>query len=340
MRFKRLLPDPFLMAILCAVAIAFLLPARGGFAPVAANVSTAAIMLLFFLHGIKLPREALFAAVTHWRLHLTILGATFVLFPLAGLALALALPGALPAPLWTGILFLCALPSTVQSSIGFTSIARGNVAGAVAAAAASNLIGVFATPALIGLMVRTHGAGMPIAGVGRIVIELFVPFVAGHLLRPWLAAWIGRHKPLAALVDRGTIVIAVYSAFSAAVIEGLWRAFPLIWLIVILLLSAVLLLIVMLATWHGGRALGFSRADRITILFCGSKKSLASGVPMAKIMFAGPVVGMTILPLMIFHQMQLMACAAIARRLARGDAKRDDGDADGGGIRSIAGGAK
>jgi sodium/bile acid cotransporter 7 len=65
------------------------------------------------------------------------------------------------------------------------------------------------------------------------------------------------------------------------------------------------------------RRLGFSREDEITIVFCGSKKSLSSGIPMAKVFFAPGALGMVILPLMLFHQIQLMVCAVLAAQWAR-----------------------
>lgn len=316
-KLRRLLPDPFIAALFAMVVLASLLPARGAFAAIVDLATTAAIMLLFFLHGVRLSREAVVAGVTHWRLHLTILAATFLLFPLLGLLLVSAIPSLLPQPLWIGVLFLCALPSTVQSSIAFTSIARGNVPGAVAAATASNLLGIVLTPVLVGLMAEAHGDGVSLSGIGKIVFQLLLPFAVGHLSRPWLGAWVARNKPLLSFTDRGTIILAVYSAFSAAVIAGIWREVPIERLVVLLALCAAILGIVLLATRYGARALGFDREDEVAIVFCGSKKTLASGIPMARILFSGPDMGAAVLPLMIFHQMQLMVCAWLARHYAK-----------------------
>ncbi|MGE5723130.1 MAG: bile acid:sodium symporter, partial [Sphingomonadales bacterium] len=196
---RRLLPDPFIAALLACVALASLLPARGGFASAVDVAATAAIVLLFFLHGLRLPREAVVQGLRHWRLHLTILATTFLLFPMLGVGVAALAPGLLPPALWLGVLFLCVLPSTVQSSIAFTSIAGGNVAGAVAAATASNLIGIALTPLLLRLVSEVHGAGVPLSGIWTIVLELLLPFAVGHLLRPWLGAFAARHKRLLAL---------------------------------------------------------------------------------------------------------------------------------------------
>jgi len=316
---RRLLPDPFIVALILAVLLASLLPARGGFGGVVDALATASIMLLFFFHGAKLPRDQVLAGLTHWRLHLVILAATFALFPLLVFVLSIAVPGALPPLLWTGMLFLGALPATVQSAIAFTSIARGNVPAAIASSSASQMLGIALTPLLVSLLAGARGAAVEMTGVGLIVVEIFVPFLAGHLLRPWIGAWVTRHKPLIGFTDRGTVILAVYSAFSAAVIEGLWHRLPVATLGVVTLLCAILLAAALALTWAAGRAGGFGRADRITILFCGTKKSLIQGVPMARVLFAGPDVGVILLPIMIFHQMQLMVCAWIAARFARDD---------------------
>jgi sodium/bile acid cotransporter 7 len=316
---RRIFPDPFIAILILTVVLASVLPARGGFATGVNIVATAAIVMLFFLHGVRLPRENLAAALVHWRLHLTILAITFVFFPLLGLALAKALPELLTPALWTGVLFLCALPSTVQSSIAFTSMARGNVAGTVTSAAASNLIGIVLTPVIVSSLVQVHGGGISLAGAWKIVVQLLLPFVAGHLCRPWLGTWAAKRKALLSFTDRGTIVLAVYSAFSAAVIAGIWRSVPSLSLVALLGVCAAILALVLTATRYAARALGFAREDEISIVFCGSKKSLVSGVPMARVLFAGPDVGAAVLPIMIYHQMQLMVCAWIARRYGAED---------------------
>lgn len=321
----RVLFDRFSLALIATVALASLWPARGATAGWLAQVAAAGIALLFFLHGARLPREAVVAGLRHWRLHATVLVATFVLFPLLGLA-AQPLGATLLTPdLYLGVLFLCALPSTVQSSIAFTSIARGNVAAAVAAASVSNLAGVFLTPLLAALLLATHGGmASPWRAIGDILLLLLAPFVLGHLLRPWLARWVQRRARLLSLTDRGTILLVVFGAFSHAAIEGLWAQVPGRTLLGLLAVACALLALVMGLIWIASGRLGFNRADRITILFCGSKKSLATGVPMANILFAGQTtLGMIVLPIMLFHQIQLMVCAVLAQRFAQHAPARD-----------------
>jgi sodium/bile acid cotransporter 7 len=322
-------PDNFTLAIIATVVVASLLPAVGSAATIVHYVTIFAIALLFFLHGARLSREAALAGALHWRLHLTVLAATFALFPLLGLGLRQALAGVLPESLLVGLLFLCLLPSTVQSSIAFTSIAHGNVAAAVCAASLSNFVGIFLTPALVALLMNLKG-GVSLDAVGAIVLQLLLPFLAGHFLRPWIGAFVARHRASLGYVDRGSILLVVYLAFSEAVANGLWHVLGLADLIKLLIACAALLAVVLLATVFVARRFGFNRADEIVIVFCGSKKSLASGVPMAGVLFPLAQVGMIVLPLMLFHQIQLMVCAALAKRYASAGAhaQAPDGEAE------------
>jgi len=312
----RLRPDPYVLAILAMVVLASVAPIHGPAARDFGLFTKVAIGVLFFLHGARLSREAVIAGMIHWRLHVTVLAATFVLFPLLGLA-AQALPEAiLPASLATGVLFLCCLPSTVQSSIAFTSQARGNVAAAVCAASASNLVGIFVTPVLVGLLMRARSGGFSLDAVEAVAVQLLLPFIAGQVARFWIAGWIARHARLTSYFDRGSILLVVYGAFSGAVTEGIWRQVSAVQIGWLAIVCCAILGLVLSATAFGARALGFSKSDEITIVFCGSKKSLASGVPMASIFFPPASVGPMVLPLMLFHQIQLMACAVIAQRYA------------------------
>jgi solute carrier family 10 (sodium/bile acid cotransporter), member 7 len=318
MSLRRFLPDNFTLCLIATVITASLLPCRGSVAHVFDGLTDLAIGLLFFLHGAKLSREAVVSGLTNWRLHLTVLASTFVLFPILGMLLKPVLLPLVTPSLYVGILFLCTLPSTVQSSIAFTSIARGNVSAAVCSASASSLLGIVITPLLTGLVLQAHGQGaMSWSSVGEIVLQLFVPFVLGQVAQRWIGGWVQRHRPLVGLVDQGSILLVVYTAFSAAVLQGLWKQLPLSVLGGLLIVNAVLLACALLITRYGSRALGFDREDEITIVFCGSKKSLASGVPMANVLFPAHAIGMIVLPLMLFHQMQLMTCAVLARRYAQ-----------------------
>ena len=315
---RRFLPDNFTLALVCTVAVASFLPCTGVTAQVFGHVTTGAIALLFFLHGAKLSREAVLAGLTHWRLHLLVLVSTFVLFPLLGLLIKPLVLSMLTPDLYLGILFLCTLPSTVQSSIAMVAMGKGNVAAAVCSASASSFLGIFITPLLVGLMIMHGGAAaFSFDAILSIVAQLLLPFVAGQLLRPRIGHWIDRHKPILKYVDQGSILLVVYTAFSEAVSEGLWHTLSGATLVGLVLVCLGLLALALTAATYTSRKLGFNKEDEITIVFCGSKKSLASGVPMAKVLFASGSLGMVILPLMLFHQIQLMVCAVLAQRYAR-----------------------
>lgn len=313
---RRLRIDPYLLMLLATVGVAALLPVRGEGAVVFDYVVMAAIALLFFLYGAKLSPAAVGRGLLHWRLQGTVFLITFGLFPLVGLGVATLARGQLPADLLTGLVYLSLLPSTVQSSIAFTSIARGNVAAALTSASISNLAGVALTPLLTALVIGGAAGGMNAGSILDIASQILLPFALGQLARPLIGGWLAGHKVLTSVVDRGAILLVVYSAFSEGMVEGVWSrvsAHDLLW---VFLLCCAVLGIVMGATAGLARGLGFDREDRIAILFCGSKKSLATGIPMAGILFAGQTMALIVLPLMLFHQIQLFVCAILAQRFA------------------------
>lgn len=326
-RLKKI--DPLIALIILAVIIAIIVPARGEFAEVFSWATKLAIALLFFLYGARLSTHEALAGLKHWRLHLTILAFTFVIYPIIGLALR-PMTSFISTDIYLGILFLTLVPSTVQSSVAFTSIAKGNVAGAIVSASASNLIGVIATPVLVMLLMGSVGAGdsgIHIDGSVfiEIALQLLAPFILGQLLRRWVG-------PLAAnkgtkIVDRGSIAMVVYSAFSSGVVGGVWSTVNLWELAFLVVFSAAFVIAMLWLTRVASQKLGFSRADVVAIEFCGSKKSLATGLPMASVIFAGGSVplGLLILPLMIYHQIQLMICSWLASRYAQ-RAQRTESD--------------
>lgn len=317
---SRLLLDNFTLALVATVTLASLLPASGAVGAFFEKATVGVVALLFFMHGAKLSREAVIAGIGHWRLHLLVVASTFVLFPVLGLVLRPVLQPLVTPELYTGVLFLCVLPATVQSAIAFTAVARGNMAAAICSASASTLLGIVITPLLVGVVLpQASGAVQQdvLGSIGRIMLQLMLPFVAGHLLRPWIGGFIGRHAATLKYVDQGSVLLVVYTAFSAAVVGGLWRELPLPALAGLLVVCAVILGLALTATTWLARRLGFSKEDEITIVFCGSKKSLVSGVPMAKVLFPSEAAGAIVLPLMVFHQMQLMVCAVLAQRYAR-----------------------
>ncbi|MEU3250703.1 bile acid:sodium symporter family protein [Streptomyces sp. NPDC006997] len=308
--------DPYILLLLGTVGLAALLPARGTGAEVASGASTAAIAVLFFLYGIRLSTREALDGLKHWRLHVTVLACTFVIFPVLGLAARGLVPVLLTEPLYRGLLFLTLVPSTIQSSIAFTSIARGNVPAAICAGSFSSLAGIVLTPLLAASLLGSAAGGFAADSVLQIVLQLLVPFVAGQLSRRWLGAFVTRHRKVLGLVDRGSILLVVYTAFSEGVVQGVWHQVSPAQLAGLLVAEAVLLAVMLALTWYGAKALRFGREDRIAIQFAGSKKSLAAGLPMATVLF-GAQASLAVLPLMLFHQMQLMVCAVIAKRRSR-----------------------
>jgi solute carrier family 10 (sodium/bile acid cotransporter), member 7 len=314
--------DPYLAAILGTVGLASVLPASGVGASVAGDLSAGAIGLLFFLYGARLSTRAALDGMRNWRLHAAVLAATFGLFPVLGLACRLLDPGVLRPSVYAGVLFMCLLPSTVQSSIAFTSIARGNVPAAICAASFSNLLGVVLTPALAALLL---GSAVEISAgsVVRIVAQLVVPFGLGQLARRRLAGRLERRRRLVGVVDRGSVLLVVYAAFSAGVVAGVWHQVTPARLVGLLVVDAAILATVLACTAYGSRRLRLDTADRIVVIFCGSKKSIATGIPIAAVLFARRDVSLIVLPAMLFHQLQLIVCAVLARRFA---ARADAGD--------------
>ncbi|PHM52437.1 bile acid:sodium symporter family protein [Xenorhabdus sp. KK7.4] len=323
---QKLKIDPFLLTLLTVVMIASFFPCEGEVKTWFQYLTTVAIALLFFMHGAKLSRDAILAGIGHWRLHLVIFLSTFVLFPVLGMGLHFIVPEWMSPSVYMGFLYLCALPATVQSAIAFTSVAKGNVAAAICSASASSLLGIFLSPLLVGYLIQTHDGGShpdTWQAIKDIILQLMVPFIVGHLSRPLIANWVEKHKKLVNITDRSSILLVVYVAFSEAVVEGIWHKIDAYSLIMIGIVCCVLLAVVLTINVYSSRLLGFSKEDEITIVFCGSKKSLANGVPMANVLFPAAMVGIMLLPLMIFHQIQLMVCAVLANRYARRSKKAE-----------------
>jgi solute carrier family 10 (sodium/bile acid cotransporter), member 7 len=317
-RLSALPIDTFLLAMAATVGLAALFPARGAVADALSVAAKAVIALLFALYGARLSPQQAWQGVKRWQLHLMVLATTFVVFPVLGLAARGLVPWLLNIDLYNGLLFLCLVPSTVQSSIAFTSIARGNVSAALVSASLSNILGVALTPLLVVLLMNTSGAArMDAAAIRDIMLQLLLPFMLGQLLRPWIADWLTRHSLVTRAVDRGSILLIVYTAFSIGMVEHIWRSVDPWQLIAVAGVDTALLVAVLVFTWLIARLAGLDRGDGIVLLFCGSKKSLASGLPMALVLFPAATVGVIMLPLMIFHQIQLVVCSVIASRLSR-----------------------
>lgn len=309
--------DPLVAGILVAALLAFLLPASGAFADGFGIAVKLAIALLFFLYGARLSTREALQGLTHWRLHLAILACTFVVYPLIGLSLR-PLASVISWDLYLGILFLTLVPSTVQSSVALTGLARGNVGGAIVAASLSSLVGVVVTPLLVMVLMGSSESMRIDASVFlNIAAQLLLPFALGQLAGNVAPAVKKVAKsPATKVVDRGSIWMVVYAAFSQGVVAGIWDQLPLWELGFLVVFSAVLVLAMLWVTRVVPGRLGFDRADTVAIQQCGVQKSLATGLPMASVMFGGATLGALIIPLMIYHTVQLMVCSWYVSRYA------------------------
>ncbi|RJS95125.1 bile acid:sodium symporter family protein [Salinisphaera sp. Q1T1-3] len=311
--------DPFTVVLLAIIVLAAIVPAEGQVATGLGWAGTLGVGGLFFAHGAALSRESIVAGITHWRLHLLILAMTFGVCPLIVVPISWLAPAVIPPALATGFLYLGALPSAVTSSIAFTAVARGNVAAAVCAAAASNVFGLMATPFVFMLLAHsTDGGGVDVGhALIQISVQLLMPFAAGQLSRPVIGAFLDRHARAAGHYDKAVILLIVYTAFSQFVASGYWRQMSPAGIAIAFMLCIGVLALMMGLSVGLARLCGFDRADETALLFCGSKKSLASGLPMANVLFAGQAgLGLIILPIMIYNQTQIIVSAVIARLYA------------------------
>lgn len=326
---KKYTIQSFTFWIIVSIIIATIFPPKGEWKGFFEKLTVAAIALLFFLHGAKLSREAILQGLGHWRLHILVFSSTYLLFPALGLLMGLIPRSIMSEEIYKGFIYLSVLPATVQSAIAYTSIARGNVAAAICSASGSSLLGVFISPLYVSLLLSAQGEIHFVEATLKIFLQLLVPFFVGHLVRPRILWFIEKHKGIVNVADQSSILLVVYTAFGAAVLEGIWTRFQIKEFVLITVLSLILLFVVLGINLFLARFFKFNKKDEITILFCASKKSLANGVPMANVLFPVSVIGVMLLPLMIFHQLQLMICAWIAEWYAK--RPEDDEDAQHGG---------
>ncbi|WP_055734986.1 bile acid:sodium symporter family protein [Agarivorans gilvus] len=282
------------------------------------TVCSFGVAVVFFLHGLGLSPSALKSGLSNWRLHLYIQSATFIAYPLLWLIFGDVLLRFMPAALAFGFCYLLVLPSTISSSVAMTSVGKGNVPGAIFNASLSSIIGVFITPFLVQLFMGLEGVELNLLdSVLSISKLLLLPMVVGQVLRPYLLAWVERNKQVVNKVDKLVIILIVYNAFCDSIINGIWSRFSSSLLLSSLLLCLVVLFFMVHLIQWGARKVSFSRPDEIAAVFCGSKKTLAAGVPMAKVIFAAdPALGMILLPIMLYHPIQIFYCALLANRYA------------------------
>ena len=321
-KLAQFLPDGFTLSILAIVILGAFFPCSGEFARIGSASparSRSRCCSSCRARGCRAPR--CWPASCTGGCTCRSSASTFIVFPLLGLALQPISGTVIAPPLYVGLLFLCTLPSTVQASVIFTSVAGGNVAAALCSASLSSIIGMALTPLLIGLLLHAHGESS-LNGVVSIALQVLVPFVLGQVAQRWLEPWMKRNQKTVRRVDLGSILLMVYGAISAATLSGMWRLLPVTSFLVLVAVDGVLLAVMLSTNVFVARRLGFAREDEIAIAFCGTQKSLIMGIPMANALFAGSTLGFVVLPMIVYHQMQFMTCADIARRYARSERQR------------------
>ena len=322
--------DPMVRLLVVAIALAMLLPAEGRARDVAQAVSNGAIFLLFLLNGLRLPRAEVVRGLAHWRFLLPLALWCFGAMALAGKAFDLALAGVLPPLVALGFLFLGALPSTIQSATAYSSLAGGNVSRSVVAAALLNIVGVFVSAPIFAAL----GGGGVVAfggeGLLRIFAILILPFAVGQVLQHRMAGWVSEHRGLVTAMDRASIAIAVYVALSGAVAEGSLEAIGAGDWAILLAATSAFVGVGFAGAWLLSRAVVPDHAERIAFLFAGAHKSVAIGAPLAAVLFPPQAAGLVLLPLLVYHLLQLVVSAPLATRLARPPRPpRDGGDCGG-----------
>jgi len=314
--FKRVVTDWFLCGMVLATLLAYLFPAFGskGGAMHADIVINVGVFLVFFLHGVNLSSEQIKHGMKNWRLHVMVQGFTFVVFPLIWLLCKFTLGGHIPPLLMLGFFYLCALPSTISSSVALTGSAGGNVPAAILNASASSVLGIFLTPWLVSLVVGSGANGIDLgATLLDLCAMLLLPLVLGQLVRPFLGKFFARYKKYTSIIDKLVILLLVYSAFCGSMTSGMWQQQGKSVIVTAFVGVAILLAVVLTLTTRTAKALKFKHADEVAAVFCASKKSLAGGAPMAALIFANnPGLGLILLPIMIYHPLQLIVCSVMA----------------------------
>ena len=317
---KRVVTDWFLCGMVLATVLAYFFPGFGatGGGMHAEWVINIGVFVVFFLHGVNLSSEQIRHGLKNWRLHIMVQAFTFIVFPVIWLICDKAFGAYIPALLMLGFLYLCALPSTISSSVALTGSAGGNVPAAILNASMSSVFGIFMTPWLVSLVIGTGSGGIDLGPtLLKLSLMLLLPLVLGQLVRPLIGKFFARHKKYTNLIDKIVILLLVYAAFCNSMVSGLWQTQGNAVIAMAFIGSGVLLAVILLLTTGTARALKFNHADKVAAVFCATKKSLAAGAPMAALIFGNnPGLGLILLPIMIYHPLQLIVCSVMAENYA------------------------
>lgn len=315
----------FFFSLIGMVVLAWLFPFYGtSESPLhLSEITHYGVSVIFFFYGLRLSPGKLRAGLRNWKLHVVIQSTTFILFPVLILLLFLIIQPGEDNHLWTGVFFLAALPSTVSSSVVLVSIARGNIPAAIFNASISSIIGIFITPLWMSLFLGNTAESVDLGNVVfKLFLQVLAPVIIGLTLHGKLKDVAERFGREMRYFDQLIILLIVYSAFSESFYEGMFQSSSLA-SIAFLAGGMLLFFFVMLLLMTGLSALfRFSREDKVTVLFCGSKKSLVQGAVMGKVLFPDPVLlGLVLLPVMLYHGLQLLAGSALAERMGRGSSR-------------------
>ncbi|MHC2993601.1 membrane protein [Pontibacter sp. HJ8] len=313
--------DWFLFALIGMILLAYLWP-EGGVdrEPVSlGDVATYGVSAIFFFYGLRLSPEKLRAGLSNWRLHLVVQSATFLLFPLLIMPLYTFFAGTSGELLWLGTFYLAALPSTVSSSVVMVSIARGNIPAAIFNASISSLIGVFVTPLWMGLYLSAGSGDFDMGQImGKLVLQVLLPVTLGIFLHRYWGGFAERYKKQLRFFDQVIILLIVYTSFSESFARNMFRGYSISDMLLLGIAMLVLFFAVLGILHLVSRLFGFSHENRVTAVFCGSKKSLVHGTVMSKVLFPDAnMVGVILLPIMLYHALQLLASSVLAQSMAR-----------------------
>jgi solute carrier family 10 (sodium/bile acid cotransporter), member 7 len=314
--------DWFILSLIGMIFLASQFPAPGiAEGPFSISwLANIGVSLIFFFYGLKLNRNKLVAGLSNWRLHILVQASTFILFPVLVLCLKPWLNNGETQVLWLGSFFLAALPSTVSSSVVMVSIAHGNLPGAIFNASISSLMGIFITPAWMALVMGGNHNDIDMSDVvKKLLLQILLPVVLGLLLNPTRLGKIAeKYNKQLKYFDQLTILSIVYTAFSDSFDQHMFSTLSIPELLLLGACLSGLFFVAYFITGGVARLLGFNRGDTITATFCGSKKSLIHGTVMAKVIFMGsPLMGILLLPIMLYHALQLIAVSIMAQGMAR-----------------------